>query len=62
MDKIFGGEGMDDLQRDSYRGRGGRVHVYGERRDTVIDYVVENRKVKDRIVQLKIGDKVDSDH
>lgn len=34
----------------------------GGRGDTVIDYVVENREVKERIIKIKIGDRVDSDH
>lgn len=32
------------------------------RGDTVIYYVVGNREMKERILCMKIGDKIDSDH
>lgn len=30
--------------------------------ETVIDYVLGNEEVRERIIRLKIGEKIDSDH
>lgn len=40
----------------------GEFTFTGGKRDTVIDYIVGNRKVKEKMKQMRIGDRVDSDH
>lgn len=40
----------------------GEYTYVGARGNTIIDYVIVNEKVKDKIVEFKVGDRVDSDH
>lgn len=34
----------------------------GERRNTVIDYILDDEKIREKIEKLEIGEEADSDH
>lgn len=35
------------------------VHIHGGRGNTVIDYIIGEKRVRDRIERMKVGEKVD---
>lgn len=40
----------------------GEFTYTGGKGNTIIDYVIEEIEVRDRVENMKIGDKIDSDH
>lgn len=40
----------------------GEYTFTGKRGNTVIDYVIGNIEVKERVVRMKVGDRINSDH
>lgn len=50
------------MKRGDKSDKKGEYTFTGERGNTVIDYIIGDWKVKERIVRMNVGEKVDLDH